>query len=131
MADDVLRESAAKIKTLKEENQRVNLDNDRLTLQLERVSTDLALIEEQKADMELKLKQEIKYILTQYVEIKKKLDTFNLMQAQEMPHRVQYPTTMQSQMHYGDNFNTGNSLYNLRDTTSNGEEEMMMYEEPD
>ena len=53
MADEVLRESALKIKNLKEENQRVSLDNDRLRLQLEKVSTDLALLEEEKAEMEL------------------------------------------------------------------------------
>lgn len=49
----MLRDSAVKIKNLKEENQRLSLDNDRFRLQLEKLSTDLALLEEDKADMEL------------------------------------------------------------------------------
>ena len=69
-ADEVLRESAIEIKSLREEKDRMHLESDRLRLQLEQTATQLALIEEQKAENELNMKREIKYLLQQWIEAK-------------------------------------------------------------
>ncbi len=62
-ADEILRESAIEIKNLREEREKNRLECDRLRLQLDQTATQLALVEEQKAETELEMKREIKYLL--------------------------------------------------------------------
>lgn len=69
-ADELLRESAIEIKNLREEKDKFRLDNDRLRLKLEQTSTQLALVEEKKAENELEMKREIKYLLESWLQAK-------------------------------------------------------------
>lgn len=69
-ADELLRESAIEIKNLREERDRIKLDNDRIVLQLEQTATQLALVEEKKAENELEMKREIKYLLESWLQAK-------------------------------------------------------------
>lgn len=62
-ADELLRESALEIKSLREEKEKYKLECDRLRLQMEQTSSQLALVEEKKAENELEMKREIKYLL--------------------------------------------------------------------
>ena len=66
-ADEVLRESSYEIMNLREERERLVLETDRLRLQLEQTATQLALVEDQKAENELGMKREIKYLLEQWI----------------------------------------------------------------
>jgi len=66
-ADELLRESAIEIKNLREDRERLRLESDRLRLTLDQTATQLALIEEQKAETELEMKREIKYLLEQWI----------------------------------------------------------------
>ena len=50
------------------------LECDRLNLQLEQKKTQLALVEERKAENELMMKKEIKSLLEAYLSLKVKLD---------------------------------------------------------
>ena len=50
------------------------LECDRLNLQLEQKKTQLALVEEKKAENELNMKKEIKALLEAYLQLKAKLD---------------------------------------------------------
>jgi len=43
---------------------------DRNTLQLEQTATELALVEEKKAENELEMKREIKYLLESWLQAK-------------------------------------------------------------
>jgi len=50
------------------------LETDRLKLQLEQKKTQLALVEEKKAENELNMKKEIRTLLEAYLQVKSKLD---------------------------------------------------------
>ena len=53
------------------------LESDRLKLQLEQKKTQLALVEEKKAENELKMKQQIRSLLEAYLSLKNKVDDQN------------------------------------------------------
>eukprot|EP00347_Sterkiella_histriomuscorum_P020750 403336615 len=69
-ADELLRESAIEIKSLREEKDKWRLEFDRTKLLLEQTSTQLALVEEKKAENELEMKKEIKYLLESWLQQK-------------------------------------------------------------
>lgn len=71
-ADELLRESVIENKDLRNSNQILSLEVDRLQLQLEQTKTSLALIEEKKAETELEMKKEIKYLLESWLSAKNK-----------------------------------------------------------
>ena len=50
------------------------LETDRLKLQLEQKKTQLALVEEKKAENELNMKREIKALLEAYLKLKSEVD---------------------------------------------------------
>ena len=55
----------------------MKLENDRLKLQLEQTTTQLALVEEKKAENELEMKREIKYLLESWLQAKN-LNSLNI-----------------------------------------------------
>lgn len=76
-ADELLRESAIEIKSLREEREKLRLECDRLRLHLEQTATQLALVEELKAENELDMKREIKYLLEQWIQAKNSTPTYS------------------------------------------------------
>jgi hypothetical protein len=66
-ADELLRESAIEIKMLREDRDRVKQEFERTKHQFEATSTQLALVEEKKAENELEMKREIKYLLESWL----------------------------------------------------------------
>jgi uncharacterized protein (DUF3084 family) len=54
------------------------LENDRLKLQLEQKKTQLALVEEKKAETELEMKKQIKFLLEHYLRAKEMQETVPL-----------------------------------------------------
>jgi hypothetical protein len=51
------------------------LENDRLKLMVETKKTSLALLEEKKAENELRMKREIKFLLQQVVLARQEIDS--------------------------------------------------------
>ena len=70
----VAREATLENQSLKEELDSLLLESDRLKLQLEQKKTQLALMEEKKAENELQMKREIKSLLEAYLQVKQRLE---------------------------------------------------------
>ena len=64
---NLLKEATMDNKNLKEELDQLLLESDRLKLQLEQKKTQLALVEEKKAENELNMKREIRSLLEAYL----------------------------------------------------------------
>ena len=69
----MIRELSVHNLSLQEELDVFILENDRLKLQLEQKKTQLALVEEKKAETELKMKREFKFLLEHYLKAKERL----------------------------------------------------------
>ena len=82
-ADELLRESAIEIKNLREDRERLRLESDRLRLTLDQTATQLELVEEQKAETELEMKREIKYLLEQWIMAKNQNTSQNSQRQQK------------------------------------------------
>lgn len=70
------------------------LECDRLNLQLEQKKTQLALVEEKKAENELNMKKEIKALLEAYLQLKA------IQNASQMNHSPSDTAAMQQRMSY-------------------------------
>lgn len=77
-AELLVNEFALNNQALQEELDEFVLENDRLKLQLEQKKTQLALVEEKKAETELEMKKQIKFLLEHYLRAKEMHDTSNL-----------------------------------------------------
>jgi hypothetical protein len=66
-ASDLIRESCNERDQLAVDYQGVLLENDRLKLMVENKKTQIALNEEKRAENELRMKREIKFLLQQVV----------------------------------------------------------------
>ena len=79
----VAREATLENQSLKEELDSLLLESDRLKLQLEQKKTQLALMEEKKAENELQMKREIKSLLEAYLQVKQRLEEIEGVQYDE------------------------------------------------
>jgi hypothetical protein len=65
IATELIRESCNEREMIVQNNNELKLENDRLKLKVEQKKTQFALLEERKAENELKMKSEIKFLLYQ------------------------------------------------------------------
>jgi len=65
VATEVIRESCNEKEIILQANNQLKLENDRLKLKVEQKKIKYALLEERKAENELKMKSEIKFLLYQ------------------------------------------------------------------
>ena len=65
VATELIRESCNEKEIILQANNELKLENDRLKLKVEQKKTQYALLEERKAENELKMKSEIKFLLYQ------------------------------------------------------------------
>ena len=64
---NLAKEATIENKNMREELDQLLLESDRLKLQLEQKKTQLALVEEKKAENELNMKREIRSLLEAYL----------------------------------------------------------------
>lgn len=88
---------------LKDEKQRMQLSMDRLKLQLEQKKTQLALLEEKKAENELELKKEKKFLLESFLKAREENKLLIEMQQQHfMEAQCSNDQFTQNQQNYND-----------------------------
>ena len=73
-ACQLLKEATEENRAVREQFEELLLETDRLKLQLEQKKTQLALVEEKKAENELNMKREIRALLEAYLQVKNKVD---------------------------------------------------------
>ena len=81
---NLAKEATIENKTMREELDALLLEADRLKLQLEQKKTQLALVEEKKAENELNMKREIRSLLEAYLQVKSRLEELEPMAGQMM-----------------------------------------------